>query len=167
MRKIFRGYIHHTESPQNYTTWKGVRGVHLIKGFDTWGYHWGVMPNGKIEKGRNEKRMGAHVANADKTKFDNRETIGVCAIGNFDYEEPTTEQIESLVTKWVDICKRYPTLLPSNILGHCDFKGVTKTCPGKNLYKKLPYIRRQVKYRLCRDKWIEFLMSLIKKIFRG
>ena len=54
------------------------------------GYHYYIRKNGEIFKGRDEKFVGAHVLG------NNFESIGICLSGNFELEEPTEKQINSL-----------------------------------------------------------------------
>ena len=63
---------------------------HKSKGWDGIGYNWFIEKDGRIVKGRDETKVGAH------TKGYNDKSIGVCLAGNFDLTTPTKEQTESL-----------------------------------------------------------------------
>ena len=72
-----------------------IRTEHLKRGFYDVGYHYVILLNGTIEKGRNIESVGAHV------KGFNEHSVGVCYIGGLNAEgEPedtrTTAQILSL-----------------------------------------------------------------------
>lgn len=107
------------------------RGVETIRGIDRWhtvnmkfnaiGYHRIIAPNGDVYEGRPLNVTGAHVRNANTGK------IGIMLFGNFDYEEPTVEQLLSLENE----IKLMPNTI-KKISGHLDH--VNTLCPGKNLY---------------------------------
>ena len=94
------------------------------------GYHFlisnGTMntKNGKLHIGRSEKFIGAHVYEH------NRNSIGICLIGNFDEKKPSEKQMETLKEFLKEKMKEY-NIKPEKILGHREFEGVIKTCPGK------------------------------------
>ena len=74
--------------------------------------------NGKIENGRPEYWIGAHV------KGKNESSLGVCLIGR---DEFTVEQFNSLKI----ILKTWKNIYPkANILGHCNTGNTDKTCPN-------------------------------------
>ena len=161
MRQILRLYIHHSESPKDSTTTEGIRDWHVNhNGWRNIGYSFVIEADGSIHQGRPIEEAGAHVYG------DNQESVGICVAGNFDREEPTVDQIASLITLLAELCAEY-NIHASNILGHRDHKGVKKTCPGKNLYSKLNKIRKSVNQRLKRLTWIEqliaFLIQLLKR----
>lgn len=101
------------------------------------GYHGGVeMIEGAYEFtwGRPLRRTGAHAAVKGVSNFYNKKYIGMCAIGNYDAEEPPAEM-------W-DLCLRVTrTLMDAynipggNVIGHREVYGklgvaVQKSCPG-------------------------------------
>lgn len=90
------------------------------------GYHYYIRKNGEIFKGRDEKFAGAHVIGK------NFESLGICLSGNFEIEEPTAKQINSLSEILRFLKSKYKN---AEIVGHCDLYA-TK-CPGKNFYKML------------------------------
>ncbi len=49
--------------------------MHLARGFTDIGYHWYITRDGKIHKGRDEAKIGAH------TTGQNSHSIGVCYCG--------------------------------------------------------------------------------------
>lgn len=63
---------------------------HKQNGWSGIGYHYVIRYNGNIEKGRLLERIGAHA----KGRNDN--SIGICIVGDFSKNKPTSEQLESL-----------------------------------------------------------------------
>jgi len=97
----------------------------MAQGWKNIGYHYVVLLDGTIEKGRPENVQGAHV------KGHNRDSIGVCYIGGLDKnmnpkDTRTNEQMEALEGLMYDLLEKYPG---AKIKGHRDFPGVAKACP--------------------------------------
>lgn len=89
-------------------------------------YHFVIRKNGDIIKCHKLDELVSHAPNA------NTSGIGICVDGNFDIEEPTQKQVESL--KWlIDYLKE--TFNITTIRGHQDVPGNATACPGKNLEK--------------------------------
>ena len=134
MRKISKIYIHHSAMPEN----KGVRAIrklHLERGFDDIGYHFIIDKYGKTRKGRDIEKEGAHV------KTDNAHSIGICVCGNFEEKIPYPSQIKALEKLIARLYKRFGKL---EMWGHKDYPAADTSCPGKNLYKLIPEIRKRV-----------------------
>ena len=92
------------------------------------GYHYVILLDGSIQKGRWVDYTGAHV------KGHNRNSIGICYIGGKNaYNSETPEQLKSMV-KLVQVLLRLYSLSPENVLGHNEFKGVTKDCPCLDMH---------------------------------
>lgn len=121
---------------------ESIRQAHLDRGFDDIGYHYLILPDGKVVVGRSEAIEGAHAYGL------NKESLGVCCIGNFDEQVPPPEQVASLVEVVSELCVRFD--IPSaHIIGHCDVREISEKakatkCPGDNLYARLSAIRRYV-----------------------
>jgi N-acetylmuramoyl-L-alanine amidase len=98
---------------------------HLDRGWATVGYHFVVSPTGRIFRGRPVDRLGAHVLGH------NAGTVGICLMGNFQTERPTSSALASLEhvrTRLVPGGARVP------LLGHRDHRGhESSACPGRNL----------------------------------
>jgi N-acetyl-anhydromuramyl-L-alanine amidase AmpD len=98
---------------------------HKERGFSSCGYHYVIRRNGRVERGRDVERGGAHA------KGFNAKSLGVCLVGgkgegdvsdcNF-----TFEQYQSLYDLISDLKVQFPI---TKVLGHRDLKGVTKDCP--------------------------------------
>ena len=123
MRKIDKIVIHCADTPKGaYFDVKDIRKWHVEeRGWSDVGYHYIVLLDGKIEKGREDAIKGAHVGGH------NSNSIGICYIGGgHGVDTRTTPQKASLVHLIATLRRLYPD---SVVLGHRDFKGVTKQCP--------------------------------------
>jgi N-acetylmuramoyl-L-alanine amidase len=84
-------------------------------------------PDGRVEVTfRWEQQLvGAHAGN----DYYNQHGIGICLVGNFDKELPTTKQMDSLVALCNYLQKRcqIPT---GHVLGHCHVRIGGTDCPG-------------------------------------
>ena len=150
--------IHHSASGNNTTNYtQEVRNYYLYhtqtNGWSDIGYNYLIAPDGTLFTGRDpgageqDDVTGAHFCGK------NRETMGVCLIGDYTSREPTAlamEQLEHLLS-W----KSYKEGLnplgasfhPANpelgvIAGHRD--GCATLCPGDQVYKLLPGLRLAV-----------------------
>lgn len=108
---------------------------HRFRGWDSLGYHF-VIDNGTVGKqdGNIEaaprwikQQNGAHCKDSGM----NFKAIGICLVGNFDKEEVSRQQLDSLVYL-VNILKDYYKIPPQNIIGHSQVPGARTDCPGKN-----------------------------------
>lgn len=118
-----------------------IREWHLDRGFSDIGYHYVIRRDGTQEEGRPIERSGAHVKGA------NLDTIGICLVGGRDDEGPhtagldefakqevlwefnyTRAQMDSLVSLVDGLRDLYGKRV--DVLGHRDYPGVTKRCPG-------------------------------------
>lgn len=122
MRQINKIVLHHSASPMETTTFEDIKRWHIERGFKDIGYHWVIDKNGELWKGRPESKIGAHC------KGHNRDSIGVCLIGNFEIEEPTEDQIHTLRYLLDFLDDKY---YPLDMYNHWHLSN-TK-CPGKNL----------------------------------
>ena len=105
-----------------------IRQWHKAKGWSDIGYHYVIRRDGRVEKGRPENTIGAHVSGH------NANSIGVCLVGGVsdkDYTKAennfTKEQFESLKSLLKTLSEKYPK---ATILGHRDFPKVAKACPS-------------------------------------
>jgi hypothetical protein len=125
--------IHH--SATTYGNAKIIDQWHRDRGFDELGYHFVIgngnsSGDGQVEVGPRwpKQKWGAHTKTADN-RF-NDFGIGICLVGNFDVDRPTTAQLKS-VTKLVAYLMETFHIPPDHILGHSDAKATD--CPGKYL----------------------------------
>lgn len=99
---------------------------HRQRGFSRIGYHYVVLLDGVIERGRPEEVVGAHC------KGHNRRSIGVCYIGGLDRNNQpkdtrTAAQRHALLQLMRELKRRFPA---ATVHGHCEF--VAKACPCFN-----------------------------------
>ena len=126
MRKITELIVHCAATPEGkHFTAADIDSWHRQRGFAGIGYHYVVLLDGTVEKGRPEERAGAHCLGH------NAESIGVCYIGGCaaDGVTPkdtrTTRQRESLSALLAGLLKRFPG---AKVRGHRDF--AAKACPS-------------------------------------
>jgi hypothetical protein len=151
--------VHHSFSPGNdVTDWpaavRGVWNYHVNS--NSWsdiGYNWLIDPKGVIYQGRawvdtNDNSQGAHFCGY------NRQTMGVCMLGDYNSIVPSDAALRSLVRllayrasanainpRGVAFHESSARNL-NNISGHRD--GCSTDCPGDMLYPQLPTLRNRV-----------------------
>jgi len=132
-------YLHCTATePYKPVPLEVIRRWHVEgRGWSDIGYHYIIQPDGKLEFGRDVNIAGAHV------KGDNKTSIGVCMVGNWDEAVPEPDHIQIQVTgkllailcKTCDIKpESYGLLLHRE--AHLYRLGVPnphKSCPGANI----------------------------------
>ena len=136
--------IHHVGTPSGEVSSQTIHNAHIGNGWLGIGYHYVIHKDGTIERGRPLMSEGAHAYGH------NSHTVGINLTGNFEWETPTDEQIESLIELLTSLCRIFH--LPSDgtsIIGHGDLNATA--CPGWNLYRRLPEIRSEVSQRLGKD----------------
>ncbi len=95
---------------------KEVRAMHKARGFSDIGYHFVIRRDGRVEHGRPEKQIGAHVAGWNSTSIGVSMVGGVNARGRAE-DNATTEQYKALVALLRELVGRYPG---AKICGHRD-----------------------------------------------
>ena len=95
-----------------------IHKMHLEFGWDGIGYHKIINRSGKIENGRPDYWVGAHV------KGKNDISLGVCLIGRDRFTKKQFVSLERILKKWKT---SYPT---AKIVGHRDTGDTQKTCPN-------------------------------------
>jgi hypothetical protein len=151
--------IHHSAGTNTSNNWKGVVAsifdfhVNANKWQDV-GYNWLVDPNGVIYEGRGggDNVIGAHMCGYNKN------TMGICVLGDFNLVEPTLESISALEKLLAyKACKEDISADGSSninsftghmhhISGHKQGCSPTHTdCPGHLLFAKMEAIRSETK----------------------
>lgn len=103
---------------------ESIHKQHMAQGWWGIGYHYYILKDGSVWRGRPEQWVGSHAGSSNDY---NTHSIGVCFEGNFETEQMTDAQVQSGRELIADIESRYSIY---QILGH---KDVAKTaCPGKN-----------------------------------
>jgi hypothetical protein len=134
--------VHHSAAKpcrQPFENAKTINEDHKRRGFGAWykgkvyhiAYHYVILPDGTVEKGRPEKCRGGHTRSWKHNRW-----VGICLVGYFDpkwknrkYHRPTGAQMRSLVSLSVRIMDRY-RFDRTRILPH---KNIDPTqCPGKS-----------------------------------
>ncbi len=125
--------VHHTATDSGDPC--TIQRAHLQRGFcHGIGYDF-VIDNGTLGQGDGVIEMtprwlrqedGAHC----KADHMNQRGIGICLVGNFDYEYPTPCQLKSLAYL-IYILHHYYDIPPSHVMGHGQVPGARTDCPGK------------------------------------
>jgi hypothetical protein len=132
--------VHHTATSRDTTTFVTVKNYHIkTQGWEDIGYHYFINGAGQLQAGRDEKWVGAHA----KTYPDsmNYRSLGVALTGNFENEQPSQAQIDTL-TSILDKLRIKYSIPRVNVLGHKEIPHST-ACPGKNLLPFLKHYREQ------------------------
>lgn len=95
---------------------KEVRVMHLARGFADIGYHYVIRRDGRVEKGRGEDQIGAHVQNY------NSNSLGVSLVGGVDasgkpQHNATPAQMAALEALLKKLSAKYPN---AGVCGHRD-----------------------------------------------
>jgi len=123
--------VHHSLTEDSRTvSWGAIRDWHTGKNPESpyrWrdiGYHFGIErinENYEIMVGRMIQEIGAH------TKGYNRDSVGICVVGNFDLVSPDAAQYSLSARLISSICDLFD-IPHSQVFGHRDF--ANKSCPG-------------------------------------
>ena len=128
MRNINKIILHCSATIEGkYYNAKDINKWHLQKGWSGIGYHYVILLDGTIEKGRAIEKIGAH------TKGHNSTSIGVCYIGGLGVDKKakdtrTDNQIASILGLLDKLKNDYPGV---TIHGHNEF--ANKECPSFNV----------------------------------
>ena len=118
---------------------------HLNNGWSGIGYHFIIRKDGTIEEGRPLGTIGAHVYG------ENRHTVGINLVGNFENAVPTEAQKASAARLIASLCTVYQLdpMWQSTVKGHRDLNATA--CPGRHLYAQLPDIVQQARIFYASD----------------
>ena len=117
--------VHCTATPEGReVTVQEIDRWHRKAGYNGIGYHYIVHLDGKVEKGRDERQIGAH------TVGQNHCSVGVCYVGGCDAamkpkDTRTAAQKAALLKLLKELKQHYPAAV---IYGHRDF--ARKACPS-------------------------------------
>jgi len=114
-----------------------IRKYHLGRGWADIGYHFIIDPRGRVWIGRPLQLQGAHVSGG------NVGNIGILLLGNFQFEQPSDEAMETLSVLIRKLQKKY-RIPADRIYGHCELAKGTE-CPGHHLKDKMGAIRRKAR----------------------
>lgn len=130
MKKPQYIFIHHTvvSYAKNPDQWKATEAYHKGKGWGTGGYNYEVAANGSIHQFRED---GSVTAAQYQQNMNDGRALSICLDGNFDIEEPTSEQ-KAALKAWLMIKTAQYDIPKENVF--CHRKVATyKSCPGKLL----------------------------------
>ena len=132
--------VHHAGNRADFTTseqsviyeLEGILTAHRARRYGDIGYHFIVDYAGRVWEGRSLSYDGAHVA------YENEGNIGIMLMGNFEEQQPSSEQVQSLDTLVSMLCDRFQ-IRRERIYGHRDLG--YSVCPGRNLYPHVQEMR--------------------------
>ena len=131
VRQINSIVIHHSG---NTDTVEDIRNLHVnINKWDDIGYHFMIDREGSLVIGRDIDKIGAHVYGF------NEDSIGICLLGNFDFENIEEKQLDMLRWLLKKLISEF-SLNKESIKFHRDFPNVAKSCPGLNIIKELIFV---------------------------
>lgn len=118
--------IHHSLTDDcDKLSWGAIRRIHKSLGWRDIGYHFGiekVRGGYEILKGRSLLEHGAH------TKGRNKDSIGICCVGDFDKSKPNKDMIKRLVILVKELMETFHIKV-DNVKAHRDYADY-KSCPG-------------------------------------
>ena len=127
--------IHHSATSRDQTTFEAIKANHINRGWGDIGYNWVITADGVLREGRPQNQIGAH-CRADGMNY---KSLGICLTGNFQTEQPTEKQLETL-KGIIEQLRGIYKIPVENILGH---KEVAATaCPGSHLMTFIKTIRK-------------------------
>lgn len=153
--KVHTLVVHHTASnnaTDKRSGWERMQALYAYHANNrSWGdvgYNYVIDQNGQIYEGR----AGGDYVVGGHAYCNNIGTMGIALMGNFENEQPTTDQTKSLQWLLIELGEKYGINhsrsvqyhgeTRASIIGHRD---VTQTqCPGKTLYSGLPQIKENV-----------------------
>lgn len=107
---------------------ESIRRAHRQRGTE-WvdiGYHYIIDPAGRVWEGRPISIEGAHVSRT------NEHNLGICVLGNFDEQRPTSDTLATLDSFVAHQARQYRVSM-RNIYTHQELKPTA--CPGRNLQR--------------------------------
>lgn len=120
--------IHHTGNPcDDDLSAAQIHESHLGLGWAGIGYHFVVRKDGTVECGRPDECIGSHAYG------ENYHTVGIHVCGNFEYVDPTAEQVEATARLIADLADKYCIYINrDSVVGHRQL--MATACPGEYLY---------------------------------
>ena len=142
MGNISRITLHHEGSPNAPVLFSDVqstarrieliRKFHLERGWGDIGYHFVIDRSGRVWEARPLAYQGAHVKNQ------NPHNVGVMCLGNFNIQQPSNAQLQT-VARFTRSLRRKYRVQQGSIYTHREL-GVT-SCPGNALQPKIVTMR--------------------------
>ena len=110
---------------------------HRGRGWADIGYHLVIDRAGTLWQGRSIRYQGAHV------KDHNEGNIGVLVMGNFERQQPTSEQLKTLERVLRDLSRTYK-VNRRGVYTHREWPDAETACPGRNLQPKVASLRTRL-----------------------
>lgn len=125
--------FYETDRPSTSARIEAIRRAHRGRGWGDIGYHLVVDRAGRVWEGRPMGYQGAHV------KDHNFANIGVVALGNFDRQQPTGAQLDTVQHLLGELMSSYgvPT---SRVRTHQEW--APTACPGRHLQEYMNILRQ-------------------------
>lgn len=131
-RTINKIIVHHSASAPS-TTVADIDRWHKDRGWRGIGYHFVVLEDGEVAKGRDINKQGAHTLNH------NKDSIGICVTGNFENYHCPKHRFDALIDHINKLIADY-SLDWSKVFYHKEFANTA--CCGKFLISQLVQYRR-------------------------
>lgn len=114
-----------------------IQSQHMdVNGWADLGYHFMIDPDGRVWEGRSLTYVGAHASRDPNTGANhNLGNIGVCLLGNFEQEDPSSAALASLESLLDGLRQKFG-IAHREVYGHTHFKATD--CPGQRL---LPWVQ--------------------------
>lgn len=113
---------------------ESIRKSHLERlGAGDIGYHYIIDRAGRLWQGRDLRYQGAHV------RDNNHRNIGIMTLGNFDIQQPTGAQYQTLHATLRQLMHHYRVPV-QHVYTHQELKPTT--CPGNSLQRHMIALRR-------------------------
>lgn len=136
MRNLTEIIVHSTATPSGMkATASDIDKWHRLRGYDGIGYHYVILHNGEIQRGRDIARIGAHC------KGHNEETIGIAYVGGLNSSKQSADtrtqaQKNALTALIKTLLSQYPTI--RKISGHRDY--CNTACPSFDATAEYKYL---------------------------
>lgn len=115
----------HVAAPDVAGEIENILGAHQKRHFGDIGYHFIIDRAGRVWEGRSTAYTGAHVSG------ENEQNIGVMLLGNFEYQLPSSRQLDTL-HETTTALRTFYGIGADHLYGHCDLGSTL--CPGRYLY---------------------------------
>jgi N-acetylmuramoyl-L-alanine amidase len=124
MREIKYIVLHCTATPKNTTVQSIMNHWSNVLGWKSPGYHYIITPNGT------DVQLADISKQTNGVKGHNKNSIHISYIGGQFGDDRTEYQKRTMA----ELVRKFKVIYPkAQILGHCDFSGVTKSCPNFNV----------------------------------
>ena len=125
--------VHHTVTANNISQ-TALRNIFRSSfGVNYIGYNYVITADGKWYTDIGHAAWGIH---SNTGAYQNNNSVGIALAGNFEKQNPTKAQLETLSSIIKQMMRTY-NVPQSRVVGHRDTAATA--CPGKNLYKLKPW----------------------------